>query len=139
VRPETKLYRQMRDILKPYVINLCRVENSVDVGTPDVYFYTPVSEGWIELKQIPEYPKKMDTEIQIPWRPGQLSWIKRRMSMNENTNVYLYVVVQGDLHLFRNKNIQYTYTRRELLSKAIVLGRVNDKEFVKKLYRKLLL
>ena len=39
-------------------IKMYRVENRVGFGMPDVHYISEKGSGWIELKYIPEFPKK---------------------------------------------------------------------------------
>ena len=42
-----------------------RVENSVGAGTPDVWYGMHGMGGWIELKQIHNYPKRIATPLKF--------------------------------------------------------------------------
>lgn len=47
--PESKLYSKLKRINS--AVYLHRVENTLSVGTPDVYFVAPdIGAGWLELK-----------------------------------------------------------------------------------------
>lgn len=67
----------MWDRVKPLLVGLdpVRVENSCDLGTPDVN----CTLGWIELKRVVEAPKRVDTFVRVPhFTPEQRAWLSRR-------------------------------------------------------------
>ena len=55
---ERNLWRYLQRNLKDNKSLLMRVENSLYKGIPDVNYLIDGNEGWIELKYMPEYPKK---------------------------------------------------------------------------------
>ena len=66
-----------------------RIESSAGNGVPDVNFALPTgTSGWIELKYIPEWPKRSDTLIKLPLRPEQFHWIRTRGKMAGNVWVF---------------------------------------------------
>jgi hypothetical protein len=81
---EHQLWTRVRDALKDVTdlkIDLCRVENMVQAGTPDVnYCYNGV-EGWIELKHADKPPARDSTPV-FPdgkgLRDEQVIWIHKR-------------------------------------------------------------
>lgn len=66
---ERALWDTARDALSPF-LDVMRVENRVEVGTPDVcWAERPVfgaTHGWIELKHLPRWPARARTTIVIP-------------------------------------------------------------------------
>lgn len=64
------------------------VENSARAGTPDVNYV----EGWIELKQLPRWPREEDAIVLCRhFRVGQRVWIKRRARAGGRVHVLLQV------------------------------------------------
>jgi len=64
------------------------VENPVHPGTPDVNYI----EGWIELKQVPEWPANEETPLRIAhFTPQQRVWLMRRCSMGGRAHLLLQV------------------------------------------------
>ena len=49
-----------------------RVENRVASGMPDVHYVSEKGSGWIELKYVPEFPRKGRMKSGI--RPSQWLW-----------------------------------------------------------------
>ena len=59
--------------LKP--LHAISVENPCHPGTPDVNY----AHGWIELKAMPEFPKRPDTPLRVPhYTPQQKIWAVKR-------------------------------------------------------------
>jgi len=138
MRPETAVYRSIKNRLAKYVMELIRIESSAGIAVPDVYFYTPESEGWIEFKYIRSMPKLKSTIIKIPFRPGQVAWLHRRFKMNKNSLGFVLVAIGNEIFLFKNENIEASYTKTELFSKASIAGLLSDYNIASRLYRALL-
>lgn len=75
----------MWEALRPRLVSLgldpCRVENAVGVGVPDTNYLS----GWMELKDVPAWPKREDRPLMIPSlveKSGrdQVAWMFRRWS-----------------------------------------------------------
>ncbi len=130
-KPESGLYQRFKHILLPCPIELKRVENSMDTGTPDVYYYTESNEGWIELKHIPRFPVRRGTPIRIPFRPGQYSWFKARFRLNPKTTYFLIVQIYDVVFMFKNSNVKEVYSFPELVhlcSYQWTVGRAHQAE-----------
>ena len=81
------LEKDMRRLLKHKVslemphMMLQRIESGgTGRGIPDFFFKTIYDEGWIELKEI----TITSCRISVPWRPGQLPWIKKYAQLRGN-------------------------------------------------------
>jgi len=68
---EANLWRVVREALSPFG-RLERIENGVGLGTPDVVYclrrhakIPQATTGWIELKHVPEWPKRASTPLII--------------------------------------------------------------------------
>ena len=69
-------------------VHAVSVENPAGPGTPDVNYI----EGWIELKQLPRWPRNPDAVVACRhFRPGQRVWIKRRARAGGRVHVLLQV------------------------------------------------
>ncbi len=82
------LEKEMRRQLKykmtlemPHVLMQPIESGKTGLGIPDIYFKTMFHEGWIELKEI--IITSAD-RIAIPFRPGQLPWIRRYIRLGGN-------------------------------------------------------
>ena len=66
---ERSLWDTARDALSPF-LDVMRVENRVDVGTPDVCWAERpafgTAHGWIELKHLKRWPARARTTVVIP-------------------------------------------------------------------------
>lgn len=52
-----------------------KVENPAKPGTPDINYI----EGWVELKWLPEWPKRAGTTVKFPkFYPQQRVWLVKR-------------------------------------------------------------
>ena len=138
MRPETKVYNSIKNRLYKYMIKLVRIENDAGIAIPDVYYYTPESEGWIEFKYIKEFPKRDTTTIKIPFRPGQRAWLWERYKSNKNTLGFLLLAIGGEVFLFKNAGICDNYTREGLYKHACAYGPSSDKRTTRDLYQALL-
>jgi len=87
-------------------IEIQRVENELDLGTPDLYFSHFTTCGWIELKQF-KLPKREKTEITIPFRPGQYGWIRR--FSRAGTRVILICYTNNGVFAFEGERIKTVY------------------------------
>lgn len=70
---EGVIYHKLKEKL-PYT-KIQRIENSLDIGTPDMFFCNKVHSGWIEAKQF-KLPVRDTTPVQIPFRQGQYNWLR---------------------------------------------------------------
>lgn len=61
-----------------------RIESSSGNGVPDVAFAISRNHGWLELKYIPEWPKRTSTPVKLPLRPEQKLWILTRGKLAGN-------------------------------------------------------
>jgi len=138
MRPETAVYRSIKNRLMKYMIKLVRIENSAGIAIPDVYFYTPESEGWIEFKYIKQMPARASTTIKIPFRPGQQAWLLDRYNSNPSTLGFLLLAIGNKVFLFKNNAIKEEYTKDELYSMSTVAKYLSDQSATLVLYQALL-
>jgi hypothetical protein len=89
---EKSLWRMLRDQTKRYG-HFDRIENMVGRGMPDVTYCVRSREGFIELKQIPEWPVRAETVVSIEhYTPQQRNWARTRMSAGGRVYLLLGVV-----------------------------------------------
>lgn len=76
-----------------------RVDNPADPGTPDVNYV----EGWIELKQVDEWPKRATTPLRVPhFTSQQRVWLRRRVMSGGRAFVLIkvardWILLRGDV------------------------------------------
>ena len=117
-KPESKLFERLAYGMRSYFIDMHRIENSMELGTPDMHYTSMNNEGWAELKYIKELPKRNDTTIKIPFRPGQYAWLRDRYNLNHQTYNWLILQIDDMLFMFLNESIKEEYTRKQLLAYA---------------------
>jgi len=118
---ESIMWNKLKDNYKSTEVFLQRVEMT---HFPDIYFRTKENEGWIELKQIP----KLTESITIPFRPGQLSWLMRYLSMGGNANM-LVSINDIDVFLFKDERIRMTYLRSNIFHLSAYYGPIKNLPF----------
>lgn len=94
---ESDLWKYVRDGLRGKC-HLTRIESSAGNGVPDVSIGVPGGNIWVELKYIPEWPKRPTTKVKLPLRPEQKHWIKTRGELSGG--VWVICRVQNDIFLF---------------------------------------
>ena len=105
---EKKMYEVMKkELHRDDWIFFQRIESNIDFGIPDLYYCIDIENaGWIELKQIPKYPK--NGLVKIPFRTGQYSWLKHHTSFSDNT--FLFLWIEDNFYIFRGKRILEQYS-----------------------------
>ena len=66
---------------EPLPLKMYRIENKVAKGTPDVHFIHKGVSGWIELKYIPEWPKR---KVYCGIKQTQVLWLKEYYNQGGN-------------------------------------------------------
>lgn len=85
-------------------IYLQRIEDKLSSGLPDVHFCYKGKTGWIELKQLPEYPIKIDTSIKIPHLTiHQKQWHKNYYEAQGKS--FALIKIKRDSYLFKGSFI----------------------------------
>lgn len=108
---EAVIYDRLKKNCKSIMFK--RVENMLEVGTPDIYFCNKLNRGWIESKEVDLGVKK--ATVIIPFRPGQLDWL----TLHEiKGGVSLVAIVTKDL--YRRDGI-FFLTRDALVERIRVL------------------
>lgn len=108
---ETEMYAAMKKHLEPKVM-LQRIEMD---HVPDVFYRTPDHDGWIENKVIRVH--RPGKAIKIPFRQGQMNWIRRYRTLNGLVFVFLHI--DNALFILRGDSIKEVYpTESELIRAA---------------------
>lgn len=107
------MYKKLKQALP--IMQLQRIETSTGLGVPDIWYGYAYYHGWMELKELSEMPKREDTLVKIPWRPGQLSWFKEYKRKYRNKSPYiLCLTIADDWYMFKDKEVKKEYTQEEL-------------------------
>lgn len=102
---------------------IVRIENSAEIGTPDLYYRHKCGSGWIELKFVHK-PKEGST-VTVNFRPGQLQWILRETYLGGK--VLLLTVDQFSLwRSFKGSRINYKYSYDEFCGENGIWYQVSD-------------
>ena len=68
-----------------------RIETSTGNGVPDVVVHLPGKHAFIEIKYIPEWPKRPTTKVCCPLRPEQRLWLFTRGKFSGNCWVFIRI------------------------------------------------
>lgn len=127
---EDALWARTRTHLGP-LGRLVRVENPIDPGTPDVCYllrrYPKVAPvcGWLELKHVPEWPKRPSTTFRIESLTlEQVNWQTHWALAGGRVSTLLQVA--GDLLVLDHRRLAQVHalqhTRGSLLASAPVVA-----------------
>ena len=78
-----------------------RIESSAGNGVPDVTFTVPGKHGWMELKYIKEWPKRITTKVKLPLRPEQRLWINTRGQVANN--IWVLCRIENSFYLLNHR------------------------------------
>ena len=112
------LKKETREAVKNRELHMCRIENGVGVGYPDVEANYRGFAFHLELKAI-ERPKRSTTKLRVKFQPGQIPWITRRIDAGGVCGVLLGVGTgrQRKIYFIDGadvKDLQGKYTEMEL-------------------------
>ena len=118
-----RLKKKLKIAIKLKKLKLIRLETGgTEIGVPDLYFWTPNSRGWIELKQVEI--KSVRREISVPFRSGQLPFIRDASLFRDNVILLIEVRVEKSTLWFfvLNENIKEEYSElAELYTCSLLL------------------
>ena len=116
---ESSLWKTVKRNLEGPGVDLKRIENNVESGTPDVNYCINGKEGWIELKHVKEWPKGGTTPLKIKhFSPEQRNWINRRQKCGGRA--FLLLQVENEYFLFWDiKGVGKDLTQLQLYQKAV--------------------
>lgn len=124
---EKDLWAVLRDRMKIHG-HFDRIENMVGCGMPDVTYCVQRVEGFIELKQVKEWPARPDTAVAIPhYSPGQRLWARQRISAGGRVYLLLHVVRTDNVYLLFDSawsrlHLGIDATQADCIAKALVVG-----------------
>ena len=104
------------------------------IGIPDIYFYFIYNNpcdlnltGWIELKIAKKHKNRT---IEIPYRPGQLPFLKEHSKANKRT--YCLVYFEDCYYLF-NRFYRYYNNKDNFIFNSFSIFSEINKNFMKKI------
>lgn len=104
---EKNFWGRVRENLKPYG-ELERIESLVGSGVPDVNYCLRGREGWIELKWLPRWPKRVSSLVRFPkLKLTQVLWLERRRRVEGRA--FLLAQVEHDILLFDGCDARLVY------------------------------
>lgn len=105
MNPETTFWHYLRDILKKAML-LQRIESgATGLGIPDVLYTYEGHHGFIELKQVKDYPKRNYTRVPLRISQEQLNWLYRHGDRGGFCFVMVKIVVPGHYYLFSHDRL----------------------------------
>jgi len=98
------------------------------LGIPDIFIRTLNNDVWIEAKRI-VWPKRDNTEITIPFQPGQFGWIREYIKLDGKC--FLAVIVNGGsynkkIFMFYKYDIHKTYNLGSFYTLADLILEYNN-------------
>lgn len=103
---EADLHKKVKRLAKSTTFK--RVENKLENGTPDVYFFNKKCCGWMENKHI-HLGNKYLGNVKVPFRPGQYPWLKEHY---QNGGLSLLgIITDWGMFFAVNENICENYSR----------------------------
>lgn len=95
---EKNLSHRFVDRMRKYG-HVQRVENLIGVGICDINLCIRGTESWVELKQLPNWPRDPDAIVKVDhYTPQQRNWQRARGSAGGR--VYVFIQIGGDFLLF---------------------------------------
>ena len=83
-----------------------RIENRLELGTPDMFFTNMMNRGWLEAKTL-ILPVNSATKVKIPFRPAQFGWIEEEIKFGGTC--VLGIVTEEGYFFSVNRKIQEVY------------------------------
>lgn len=121
---ESLLYKKLKNQLSQQNVFLQRIESGgTGLGIPDLFFQHTSINGWIELKQINH---NQGEYVKIPFRPGQLGWLKMLLSYGGNVYLLCNFINTHKIILLKNYGIKDCYTVGELYFNNNFLGDIKS-------------
>jgi len=105
---ETKMYDILLDLI-PWLF-IQRIENTLDLGTPDAVYGLNYVTGLLEAKQLSRIPVH---KFKVPFRPGQYAWYKRYAERKTGPYTLLLTIVD-DWYIVPKSAVQEYYTMEEI-------------------------
>ena len=96
---ESTMWGYLKRTFGPYG-DFMRVEDGINMGVPDVNYCICGVEGWIELKEIHDWPIRQKTPVKFRWTKEQRLWARRRIYADGNVWLLLHVLREKRYLLF---------------------------------------
>lgn len=104
---EAVIYHKLKAKLRGTFIR--RIENSLEIGTPDMYFCNERHSGWIESKQF-KLPVRDTTPVHVPFRQGQYNWLIEHYTRGGLSILAIHTGDRTGYYFATGKHIQKSYT-----------------------------
>ena len=129
---ESEMAREMK--VKYKHCNFTRIETgqlpnksnkiySISPGVCDWHVRSATHDTFVEYKQF-EWPRRLSTDITIPFRKTQMPWIRRHIRLGGQC--MLIVTVHDIYYIIENGNIWPKYTQAEFTKKFSFQGRIEE-------------
>lgn len=121
---EQQMWGVLRPILKEWDLDPWRIETPNKDGVPDAN----CTFGWLELKNVEDWPKRVDSILPCPhFTPQQRVWLLKRWTAGGICFLLLRVRKPGDWLLF-DGNVAAQVIGKETKEKLFNAARVAVKE-----------
>ena len=119
---ESALWDMVRGTWTPHM-RLVRIENRLELGTPDVYYNAIGRNGWLELKHVPAWPARKTTKVvidhltleQITWAEAELKAGGRMWYLLQAERTYLLLTPAVAREIYEG-----SLTSAEIIERATV-------------------
>lgn len=126
--PEQRLYDWLRRRIG-HVAHLTRVESRVGRDIPDLFVAFTGWQGWVEMKVLPDWPKRTTTAVRLDhWTSGQRYWSQRHRACGGRVALLVEIGATGEILVFRAADVATqidTWTRQEWNWRAVWAGNRN--------------
>lgn len=120
MKGESQMWAALRPVLAGWKLDCVRIETPARDGIPDVNY----TFGWIELKNVEDWPKKQDTPLRVDhFTVEQRAWLFRRWMSGGLAFLLLRVRKPSDWLLFDGltaSNIVGKVSKNELFRSALI-------------------
>lgn len=112
---EADLYK----ILVKKAINtmFVRIENKLNLGTPDIYFVNKNCCGWLEAKKL-TLGEKYEGIVKIPFRPYQFEWLEKNYKHGGMS--VLGIISDWGIYFAINEAIKLEYNRSDFRNGKLI-------------------
>lgn len=119
--PEQRLYDWVRRRIG-HVAHTTRIESRVGRDIPDLFVAFEGWQGWIEMKVLPDWPKRTTTGVRLDhWTSGQRYWSQRHRACGGRIVLLVEIAATGEILVFQAADAATkidTWTRGEWLQRA---------------------
>lgn len=123
--PEQRLYDWLQRRIG-HVAHLTRIESRVGRDVPDLFVAHAGWQGWVEMKVLPDWPKRATTGVRLDhWTSGQRYWSQRHQSSGGRVALLVEIAAVREILVFRAADVATkidTWTRQEWCNRAVWAG-----------------